>query len=291
MTKPKGGLGRGLEALVPSYAPEVRAVEIAHIAAGPYQPRTYMDQQALAELAESIRQHGVLQPLLLSRATAPQGGPTYRLIAGQRRLQAARMAGLERVPAVILEATPGEQLELALVENLQRADLTPLEEAQAYRRLVEEFGLTQEQVAQRVGRSRAAVANTLRLLSLSPEIQESLARGEISAGHARALLSLPGEGARRRAWLLVRKRGLSVRQTEELVRWGGGAAPAARAGRPADAETAALEERLRQALGTRVRLTRGRRGGRLTIHFYSDEELEAILGRLLGPAPWEGSGR
>ena len=167
------------------------------------------------------------------------------------------------------------------MENLQRADLNPLEEAQAFRRLVDDFGLTQEAVAARVGRSRAAVTNALRLLTLSDELKASLAQGEISEGHARALLGLPDEAQRRQAWQRVVERGLSVRETEALVRhW-----PAAEHTKPPpqrpDPEVASLEERLRASLGTRVSLKRGRRGGRLTIHFYSDEELEALLDRLL----------
>lgn len=291
MNKPKSRLGRGLSALIPSFAPEVRSVDVDHIIVGPHQPRTFIDTQALAELTESIRLHGVLQPLLLSRAAASdQGGFVYYLIAGQRRLQAARMAGLTKVPAVIMEAAPREQLELALVENLQRADLTPLEEAHAFRQLIEEFGLTQEEVAQRVGKSRTAITNTLRLLGLSPEIQESLARGEITEGHARALLGISNEGARRRAWLLVRQKGLSVRQTEELARLGEKAMPPPKPRQAADVELRALEDRLRQVLGTKVQLARNRRGGRLTIHFYADEELEAILNLLLHSSPRPGDG-
>jgi len=264
-------------------------VDVDHIIIGPHQPRTFIDTQALAELTESVRLHGVLQPLLLSRAAASdQGGFVYYLIAGQRRLQAARMAGLTKVPAVIMEAAPREQLELALVENLQRADLTPLEEAHAFRQLIEEFGLTQEEVAQRVGKSRTAITNTLRLLGLSPEIQESLARGEITEGHARALLGISNEGARRRAWLLVRQKGLSVRQTEELARLGERAMSPSKPPPTADAEIRALEDRLRQALGTKVQLSRSRRGGRLTIHFYADDELEAILNLLLSSSPRTG---
>ena len=282
MTKVKGGLGRGLGALIPTFTPGVEAVDVDLIVSNPHQPRAYVDPESLSELAESIREHGVIQPLLVTRVQPEGGGPAvYQLIAGERRLQAARLAGLARVPVVVKEATSSEVLELALVENLQRADLNPLEEAQAFRRLVDEFGLTQESIAARVGRSRAAVANALRLLSLSDDLKASLARGEISEGHARALLGIPNETQRRQAWQKVVERGLSVRETEALVRHWPAAARTKSPRRRPDPEVAELEERLRAALGTRVSLRRGRRGGRLTIHFYSDEELQALLGRLL----------
>lgn len=278
----KRGLGRGLGALIPTSAAEAETLDVDLIVSNPHQPRSAVDPESLASLAESIREHGVIQPLLVTRVQPEGGGPAvYQLIAGERRLQAARLAGLARVPVVVKEASSSDVLELALVENLQRADLNPLEEAQAFRRLVDQFGLTQETIAARVGRSRTAVANALRLLTLSDELKASLARGEISEGHARALLGLPSEAQRRQAWQRVVERGLSVRETEALVRqWPATARRKAPRRRP-DPEVADLEERLRAALGTRVSLRRGRRGGRLTIHFYSDEELEALLGRLL----------
>jgi len=280
MAKGRIGLGRGLGALIPSLAPATEAVDIDLIVSNPFQPRLGMEEATLAELAESIRQHGVLQPLLVSRMEAEGGAPTYRVIAGGRRLEAARLAGLAHVPVVVKETTPREGLELALVENLQRKDLNPLEEAQAYRRLVDEFGLSQSELSTRVGRSRSAVANALRLLGLSDELKASLARDEISEGHARAILSLPEEGQRRQAWERVVQKGLSVRQTEEMVRHWSPAAKKRQRRRGRDADLAAIEERLRGALGTRVSLVKGRRGGRITIHFYSDEELEGLLERL-----------
>jgi len=283
MTKVKSGLGRGLGALIPAFTPGVEAVDVDLIVSNPHQPRAFVDPESLAGLAESIREHGLIQPLLVTRVQPEGGGPTvYQLIAGERRLQAARLAGLGRVPVVVKEATASEVLELALVENLQRADLNPLEEAQAFRRLVDEFGLTQETIAVRVGRSRTAVANALRLLGLSDDLKASLVGGEISEGHARALVGIPDEGQRRQAWQKVVERGLSVRETEALVRHWPAAARMRSPRRRPDPEVADLEERLRAALGTRVSLRRGRRGGRLTIHFYSDEELQALLGRLLG---------
>lgn len=281
MSKRKTGLGRGLESLIPRAAPSVEAVDVDLIVPNPHQPRASLGEESLRELAESIREHGMLQPLLVSRTQDLGGALTYQLIAGERRLQAAKMVGLEKVPVVVKEIASDQLLELALVENLQRADLNPLEEAGAYRRLHEDFGLTQEQIAARVGRSRTAVANSLRLLALSPEIRATLASSEISEGHARALLGLDDESQRRRAWHMVMERGLSVRQTEELVRsWprrARGAQPRARIRSP---ELLEVEERLRASLGTRVSLTTGRRGGRIIIHFYSQEELEGLVERL-----------
>jgi ParB family chromosome partitioning protein len=282
MARGKTGLGRGLGALIPGPAPLRESVDVDLIVSNPYQPRFGIEAAALEELAESIRQHGVLQPLLVSRMDPEGGGaPTYQVIAGERRLEAARLAGLTQVPVVVKETTPREGLELALVENLMRQDLNPLEEAQAYRRLVDEFGLSQSELSSRVGRSRSAVANALRLLNLNDDLRGSLARNEISEGHARAMLSLPEEN-RRQAWERVVQKGLSVRQTEELVRsWPlEGRKRRVRRQPARNAELEALEERLRVALGTRVSVVKGRRGGRITIHFYSDEELEGLLERL-----------
>jgi len=281
MARARSGLGRGLGALIPDMAaPSPESVDIDLIVSNPFQPRFEMNEATLQELAESVRQHGVLQPLLVSRMDSDSGAPTYQVIAGGRRLEAAKLAGLTQVPVVIKETTPREGLELALVENLMRQDLNALEEAQAYRRLLEEFELNQTEISTRVGRSRSAVANALRLLNLSEELRASLARDEISEGHARALLALPEEH-RRQAWELVVQKGLSVRQTEELVRaWPAGGEKTARRERPRNVEVEALEERLRASLGTRVSLTKGRRGGRITIHYYSDEELDGLLERL-----------
>jgi ParB family chromosome partitioning protein len=261
-------------------APSPDFVDIDLIVSNPFQPRFEMNETALQELAESVRQHGVIQPLLVSRMDSGSGAPTYQVIAGGRRLEAAKLAGLTQVPVVIKETTPRQGLELALVENLMRQDLNALEEAQAYRRLVDEFGLNQTELSTRVGRSRSAVANALRLLNLSEELRASLARDEISEGHARAILGLP-EDFRRQAWERVVQKGLSVRQTEEMVRaWPASGAKPARRERPRNVEMEALEERLRASLGTRVSLAKGRRGGRITIHFYSDEELDGLLERL-----------
>lgn len=257
----------------------MREIEISRISPNPAQPRLQIDEDSLAELAESIGEHGLLQPIVVTRAEG--NGESYVLIAGERRWRAARLAGLETVPAVVKEAAPRQRLALALVENLQRADLSPLEMATAYRALIDEHGLTQEQVARQVGKSRVAVANTLRLLQLPRPGLEALAAGRISEGHARALLSAPNETGLLACLYEVLRLGLSVRQAEELVRRVV-AAPTAEPGSPEsgparpDPETALLEERFRQALGTKVQLVRSRRGGRLIIHFFSDEELQGI---------------
>ncbi len=281
MPSGKTGLGRGLGALIPGGG-GVDEVDIDLIAPNPEQPRQRFDEAALEELAASIREHGLLQPLVVTRLVADSGAVSYRLIAGERRLLAARRAGLARVPVVVRETTPRGLLELALVENLQRADLGPLEEAQAYRRLAEEFGLSQAEIAARVGKSRVAVANALRLLSLPEPIKEGLSSGQISEGHARALLGLPDAAARLRAYAEVTARALSVRQTEELVRRLRAAPPPTRAPRRPDPDLSAIEERLRAALGTQVRLERSRKGGRIVIQFYGDEDLTALVTRLLG---------
>jgi ParB family chromosome partitioning protein len=278
VTSRRSGLGRGLDALIGARpTPTVDEVDIDLIAPNPEQPRGVFEPQSLSELAESIREHGIIQPLIVSRPANPGSAP-YQLIAGERRLLAARQAGLTRVPVIVREANTRGLLELALVENLQREDLGPLEEAAAFRRLSDEFGLTQEEIASRVGRSRPAVANSLRLLSLPPEIQASLARGEITAGHARALLGIDDAEEQRQTWRRVVEGNLTVRDAEQLARRRPAAGKSPRRKLPAD--LAALEETLRSALGTRVELQRGRRGGRLVIHFFSDEELEAIVERL-----------
>jgi len=276
------GLGKGLEALIPSAGlvegPAVKEIPIDDIIPNPYQPRHSLDVESLEELAQSIKEHGLIQPLIVTLADEPG---KYQLIAGERRWQAAKMAGFSVVPAIIKEATPRQMLELALVENLQRADLNPLEEAEAYRYLMEEFGLTQEEVARRVGKSRAAVANTVRLLRLPDEVKKALAEGLITEGHARALLALPGRELQVQGLKAILKKGLNVRQTEELVRRMQEGKPRPQKPVPSP-ETRALEEKFRQALGTKVQLVRGKKGGRLVIFFYSEEELQALYERLAG---------
>jgi ParB family chromosome partitioning protein len=279
MTSRRSGLGRGLDALIPSLQPVVEQVDVDLIAPNPEQPRTVFEPEALGELADSIREHGVIQPLIVSRRQG-RGSAPYQLIAGERRLLAARQAGLQKVPVIVKEASSLALLELALVENLQRQDLGPLEEASAFRRLADEFKLTQEAIAGRVGRSRSGVANSLRLLTLPEEMQASLAHGEITAGHARALLAIEGAKERLAAWRRIVDGHLTVRDAESMAHGVITSRPRKAVPKRRAADLVALEERLRGSLGTKVDLTRGRRGGRVVIHYYSDEELEAIIEKL-----------
>jgi len=276
------GLGKGLGALIPvTEEPKgnVTQIPVSAITPNPMQPRTALDSDALADLAASIREHGLIQPLIVTQ----QGPERYQLIAGERRWQASRMVGLATVPVIIKEATPQQVLELALVENIQRADLNPLEEASAFRQLVEEFGLTQEQVAERVSKSRVAVTNTMRLLRLPAEVKQALADGSIREGHARALLALPSAEAQIAALKAVVRQDLNVRQTEEMVRRLLAEPPPQKAEQPVSPEAQSLEREFRDTLGTKVNLYRNRKGmGRLVIHFYSEEELQAIYDVIVG---------
>ena len=287
MAPKRGGLGRGLDALIPSGEPTpgLKRVSIEAIVPNPRQPRTVFDPEALQELADSIRQLGLIQPPIVQQVQASDGlvsAPRYQLITGERRWRAARLAGLQHVDVIVKEATPQEMLELALVENIQRADLNPLEEAQAYQQLADEFGLTQERIAERVGRSRVSVANTMRLLRLPQEVKEALLAARISEGHARALLMLDEEDEELLALRTTIKKRLSVRQTEELVRRLQMATQTADRQRSRSPETESLEREFRDGLGTRVDLFRSRKGGRLVIHFYSEEDLQALYERILG---------
>ncbi len=279
----KSGLGKGLDALIPGNQPfagegQIQQIPIEAISGNPYQPRHEVENQHLEELAESIRQHGILQPIIVTRD--PFSGQ-YSLIAGERRLRAARMAGLDTVPAIVRLASEQQRLELALIENLQRTDLGPLETAQAYQRLADEFGLSHEEIAERVGKSRVAVTNTLRLLKLPEIVQKALANGSISEGHARALLQLPTPQAQIAVLQMIIERGLSVRQTEELSRKYSGERPARPLPPEPLPEIRSLEEKLRQHLGTRVTLQHGKKGGKVIIHYYSNEELNNLLDQLL----------
>jgi ParB family transcriptional regulator, chromosome partitioning protein len=272
--RPERGLGRGLGALIPPPTTGLREIAVDTIRPNPWQPRTNFDQTELEELAQSIREHGVLQPVLVSQQT----DGSFQLITGERRWRAVQLAGLPTVPALVKEATPQASLEMALVENIQRRDLNPLEEAHAFRQLLDEHNLTQEALANRVGKSRVAVTNTLRLLHLPEAVQAALADGSITEGHARAILTASDDS--RRVALLGRvvQEQLSVRATEALARELNLDKPTAEAqASSADPETERLEDEFRLALGTRVRLVRGRDGaGRLVIHFYSDEELQGL---------------
>jgi ParB family transcriptional regulator, chromosome partitioning protein len=276
--RPASGLGRGLAALIPSRddARPPTELPISAIARNPYQPRHTVEAGQLEELAASITEHGVLQPVLVSRSASG-----WTLIAGERRLRAAEMAGLDRVPVVVRSANQREQLALALVENLQRADLNALEEATAFRRLIAEFGLTQEEVAARVGRSRPAVANTLRLLDTDPEVQAAVRAGTISEGHARAIAGLSDHAAQRQLLRVVVGRSLTVRKTEERVRRSRDVASTPKTA-VLSPDLERLQGGLREALGTKVTLSRARRGGRITIEYYDDDDLGRIYDRLTG---------
>lgn len=288
MTK-KRGLGKGLEALIPttttrppSLEVQAGAVEIPvdYISPNPHQPRQTMNPEKLQELAASIAAHGLIQPLIVTRV-----GAGYQLIAGERRWRASQLAGLTTVPVIVKETSPQQMLELALVENIQRADLNPLEEAEAYAQLMEEFGLTQEAVAERVGKSRTAVANIVRLLNLPEEARSALASGEISEGHARALLSLKKGRDQLSLLTTVINRGLNVRQTEALARQLllGEDAEAKPKRPPLTPHDKTMLAKFESKLGTRIELNRSEdQSGRLVIHFYSQEELQAIFDAILG---------
>jgi ParB family transcriptional regulator, chromosome partitioning protein len=268
------GLGRGLDALIPAARDERGALEIPldRIARNPSQPRTSFSEDQLAELAASIAQHGVVQPVVVRELA----NGDYELIAGERRLRAAALAGLQTIPAVVRDTGgTGSSLELALIENIQREDLNAIETALAYRELIDRFGLTHDAVAQRVGKSRVAVSNALRLLDLAAETRQAIVDGRISEGHGRALAAITIPELQRAALQVVLERGLSVRQTEELVRRKRpDPAPVGR--RPLAHDLQDVEAQLRGLLATRVGIVRTRRGGRLVIDFYSDEELDRL---------------
>jgi len=282
----KRGLGRGLDALIPggpageSALNGVSQIAVAAIGRNPRQPRARLEPTELEDLANSIREHGVIQPLIVAQSSYPG---QFTLIAGERRLEASRLAGLITVPAIVREATEQQLLEVALVENIQRSDLGPLETALAYKHLADDFGLSHEAIAAKVGKKRVTVTNTLRLLRLPQKLLEALSAGEVSEGHARALLQLPNAEAQLAAYAQVVRKGLSVRQTEELVNLMQGEKPRRPARPPKHPEAEALASRLRERLDTKVTLRRGRGGdGTIILHFYSDEELNSITAKILG---------
>jgi ParB family chromosome partitioning protein len=282
----RGGLGRGLSSLIPAptgaaLAGRLVEVPVDAIAANPRQPRREFDDASLQGLARSIEEVGVLQPVVVRPR---EGG--YELVAGERRVRAARLAGLATVPAIVRRSGDTESLREALIENIHREDLAPLELAAAFQELLEELGATQESVAERLGYSRAHVANTIRLLSLPPEVQRLLAEGRIQAGHARALLALPDDGARSSLALRIAAEGLSVRAVEEAVKryvTPGRRPPAPPP--PPDPSLAEVEATLSERLGTRVRVAAGRRKGKLVIEFGSREDLARIVSDIVGRDP------
>ena len=281
MIRPKG-LGRGLDALLAGSdesAPSkdaLQTIAIDRLRPGKYQPRTRMDEASLAELADSIREQGVMQPILVR----PVDGGRFEIIAGERRWRAAQRAGLSEVPVLVKSVPDQAALALALIENIQREDLNPLEEAQGLQRLIAEFGLTHDAAAKAVGRSRSAVSNLLRLTQLAKQVQDYLLGGEIEMGHARALLALPA-GQQTTTAARVVARGMSVRETERLVNRLGDPARARRPRPGLDADSLRLENELAEALGANVKLEPGRKGsGRIVIRYTSLEELDGILSRL-----------
>lgn len=276
------GLGRGLASLIPTTPSSVsagREIPVGAIRPNPEQPRQAFDPEELQALTDSIAAHGVLQPVVVV-----EDGSGFILIAGERRLRAVTQLGLETIPAVVRTANEQERLELALVENIQRSDLNALDEAKAYRHLIDDFGLTQERVAERVGRSRPAVANTLRILDTAPLVQQAVADGTISGGHAKALAGLEDHSRQEVVLASVVARSLSVRQTEGLVAAsrddGGEPGSAPKPVRETDPDIQHMEAQMREALGTKVTIASGRVGGRITITWYDDEDLGRLVDRL-----------
>lgn len=276
----KLALGKGLGALIPGLSSEtavesgaLREIEIAQVSPNPFQPRSEFDQETLLELAQSIEEKGVLQPILV---TPKDNG--FELVAGERRLRAAEMAGYRTIPAIILEGLSKEAIiELALIENLQREDLDPIDEARGYKRLMDECGLTQETVAQKVGRNRSVVANALRLLGLPPEVQKKISSGEITPGHARTLLNLADPEAQKRLAAQMAGEKMTVRSAEKLVLK---RRPARRApDLPAEVEE--MQNKLQQFFATKVRIQRNQKGhGKIEVEFYSDQELVKLIWKM-----------
>ena len=283
----KRGLGRGLGALIPgaddAARPLATEVRIDRVSVSPYQPREHFDEQKMQELVNSIRVHGVLQPIVVRS----KGDGEYELVAGERRLRAASTAGLQSIPAVVRELTSEQSLEIALIENIQREDINPMDAAVAYKRLTEEFGLSQEDLAFTLGKSRSAVANTLRLLGLPREVAAKVRAGALSEGHARAVLSLEGHADQLELAQRIVQGALSVRDAERLAReWAkrvvGGGVSRETSRLAQDPNILEIEARLREVLRTKVTLLRSKDSGRIVIEFYSDADLERILNLLAG---------
>jgi ParB family chromosome partitioning protein len=285
MAHKRSALGRGLSALIPDSAPPARAqgpdrpieLDLERLTPNPRQPRTQIDEARLEDLAQSIRANGVIQPILVRKI-----GDRHEIVAGERRWRAAQRAGLLRVPVTVRDVPDEKLLEIALIENIQREDLNPIEEAQAYRRLTDELQLSQEEIASAVGKDRATIANCMRLLRLPAEVRNDLSSGALSMGHARALLALPDESAQRRVARDIVARGASVRETETLIRHELQPVAAAKDRPPADPNTRAAEEKMKIALGTRVRIVRKGKGGRIEVDFKDEGELNRIYEALVG---------
>ncbi len=299
----KRGLGRGLAALISEAAPntgegEVRAIPLTQLVPNPHQPRTHFDPEKMDDLAASVREHGVLQPILVKRI----GHEQYQLVAGERRFRAAQKVGLAVIPALVKDFSSQEQLEVAIIENLQREDIGVMETARAYRKLIDEFSMLQEMVAQRVGKSRSAISNTLRLLKLPKAIQTSIESGQLSEGHARAILTAEGDDRMLEVWEIVLRNDLSVRETEKIARVSRETLKirktAATERQPAesaiesdlhpsyanDANEADFANRLQERLGTKVVIRRMFQSvGKIEIEFYSEEDLIRVAEILIGP--------
>jgi ParB family chromosome partitioning protein len=289
MVEKRPALGRGLSALIPDLPPVAppasgeRAldVDIDRLRPNKFQPRTDMNDERIEDLSRSIRSNGIIQPIVVRRVPGEAQG--YEIVAGERRWRAAQRAGLMKVPVVVRDIPESRLLAVALIENIQREDLNPIEEAVAYRRLADEFQLTQEQIADAVGKDRSSIANHVRLLRLPQEVRASVASRAISMGHARALLALPDEASQLRLGRDIVAKSLSVREVEALVKKGSEEdGKTGKADRKADANTRAAEDKLRLALGTRVRINRRGKGGRIEIEFVSEDELQRIYERLVG---------
>ncbi len=278
----KPGLGKGLDALIPVEREEpigemVRQIPVITISPNPRQPRQDMNAEELSELAASIREYGILQPLIVTPSGASD---EYILIAGERRLRASKLLGMAEVPAIVRSVSEIQRLELALIENIQRSDLSPLETAQAYQQLIDEFQLTHEEVSDKVGKSRTAVTNTIRLLKLPEKVQQALREGRISEGHARTLLALSTSQAQVAALQTVLDKDLNVRQTEQLVKKLTGQKETIARKPVYYAQVKGIEQDLQERLGTKVTLHYTPKGGTLIIHYYSDEELDSILSKI-----------
>ncbi len=281
----RGGLGRGLSSLIPGATEEggLLEVPVSAITSNPRQPRSEFPEETLAALARSIREVGVLQPIVVRRRNG-----SYELVAGERRVRAARLAGLATIPAIIREGDDTESLRTALIENIHREDLSPLELAAAFQELLDELDVTQEEVAERLGYSRAHVANTIRLLSLPGDVQRLLVDGKIQAGHARALLALPDDEAKSAVALRVAAEGLSVRQVEEIVRNyqpHTATATRTRTTEGSDPIVTEVEEILSEQLATRVQVMLGKRKGKIVVEFGSKEDLDRIVSEIIGSGP------
>jgi ParB family chromosome partitioning protein len=266
------------EPLVTDTDRRVLEIPTRFIVPNPHQPRTDFSPERLEELALSIREHGILQPLIVTKR-----GETYELIAGERRFQAAKKIGLATVPVIVREAEEQEKFELAIIENIQRHDLNALEEAKAFRRLIDEFQLTQEEIAKKMGKSRSLIANTLRLLQLPIEIQKAILSGIVSEGHAKAILSVDGKEKQMALYEVIVKEQLTVREAEQRARQES-IVKVKRHAAMADPETRAVEEQLADVLGTRVRIARVGKGGRITIEYYSNEDLEHLVKKIKQPS-------